>query len=105
MEKAGPDYILYVLNFRYKGGAYQQPRLEAKLNSLGWRKISDLTACYVLKQKEDENIQHDAITRVLQEHVNTDKAENEVRFGISKYIPPNQRPDNYEGIDTLFDEH
>lgn len=95
--------ILYVLNFRYSGGQVKGPALERGLKSLGWRKVADMTSCYVMKKKSNEDINQTGLTQVLKAHVDRSKLGSEVSFGISKYIPPNERPDIYEGIDTLFD--
>ena len=95
--------ILYVLNFRYKGGKLRGPALDKELESLGWNKIADMTSCYVMRKKHDDDICQNDLTKVLKAHVDGTKFGSEVSFGISKYIPPNQRPDHYEGIDTLFD--
>ena len=102
MVQKDPKDILYVLNYRYRGG-HDSAKLKKKLKAIGWNKVTDMTACYVTKKKpdEDEDIQRE-VTRVLQEEVDTSLG-SEVRFGISEYIPPNQRPSNYDGIDTLFD--
>ena len=106
--KRKPENAVYVLNFRYKGGCSDTNKLEKKLNGLGWYKTADLTSCYTKnvtdKTDEDSSLHHDDVERHLREHVPSNKSGAEVRYGISKYIPPNQRPDNYEGIDTLFDE-
>ena len=70
--------------------------------------MAELTTCYAktVASDEDSNLYQSDIEKSLKEHVSTNKAGGKVSYGISKYIciPPNQRPDNYEGIDTLFDE-
>lgn len=97
------DDILYVLNFRYQGGKVRTSTLDRELNALGWTKVVDITSCYVMRKKHDDDIHQNDLAKVLKDHVDKSKHGSEVRFGISKYIPPNQRPDHYEGIDTLFD--
>ena len=62
-----------------------------------------MTSCYVMKKKKGEDIRQNNLSRVLSEHVDHGKHGANVSYGISEYIPPNQRPDGYEGIDTLFD--
>ena len=99
----GSNDILYVLNFRYLGG-HNSSKLEKALNERGWQKIADIQTCYVLKKKLSEDIQLKRIEDVLKDHINTARPGSEVRYGISTYIPPNQRPSDYDGIDTLFDE-
>ena len=109
MQKAVDDVVqktekaVYVLNFRYIGGCKDPPRLERKLNRIGWQKVADLTSVYATKA-DDNDLHQGDVERFLREHVAPNKPGASVRYGISKYIPPNQRPDNYEGIDTLFDE-
>ena len=68
-------------------------------------KVADLTTCYAksIASDKDSNLYQSDIEKFLKEHV-TNKAGARVSYGISKYIPPNQCPDNYEGIDTLFNE-
>ena len=102
--KRKPENGLYVLNYRYKGGCNKPIVLERELNLLGWNKIADLTSCYSKKVTDkDSDLHHNDVERHLREHVSPNEGA-EVRYGICKYIPRNQRPDNYEGIDTLFDE-
>lgn len=99
---------VYVLNFRYVGGHKDPQLLERQLNSLGWKKVADLTTCYTKSiasdHDNDTDLHQSNVEKFLKEHVSTNKAGAKVSFGISKYIPPNQRPDDYEGIDTLFNE-
>ena len=104
--KIDPVVAVYVLNFRYIGGHDNTQGLEKKLSRLGWIKVAQLTTCYAktVASDEDSNLYQSDIEKSLKEHVSTDKAGAKVSYGISKYIPPNQCPDNYEGIDTLFDE-
>ncbi len=98
---------IYVLNYRYRGGGgcKSQKGLEKNLNGLGWKKVADLTTCYAksVTNDGDSDLHQNDIEKFLKEHTPTDPGA-EVSYGISKYIPPNQRPDNYEGIYTLFDE-
>ena len=71
---------------------------------LGWQKIANMTCCYVMRSRKGADIRQNDISRVLSENVNRGRPGSNVSYGISEYIPPNQRPDGYEGIDTLFDE-
>ena len=68
--------------------------------------MAELTTCYAktVASDADSNLYQSDIEKFLKEHVSTKKAGGKVSYGISRYIPPNQRPDNYEGIDTLFNE-
>ena len=69
-------------------------------------KVADLTSCYAksVASDEDNDLHQNDVENFLRQHVTSNKAGAKVSYGISKYIPPNQQPDNYEGIDTLFDE-
>ena len=106
--KRSPENAVYVLNFRYTGTCRDTQGLEKKLNGLGWKKVADLTSCYAKSVANDEesDLHQIDVEKFLRQHVASNKAGAKVSYGISKYIPPNQRPDNYnyEGIDTLFDE-
>ena len=106
-EAKNPGNAVYVLNFRYIGGCRDTQGLEKKLKNVGWIKVADLTACYALKvtNADDINLHQTKVEEYLRDYVSLDKRGAGVHYGISRYIPPNQRPDNYEGIDTLFDEH
>lgn len=79
--------------------------MEKQPNDLEWKKVADLTSCYAKKviDTEDGDVYQNDVEKFLKQHVSSNKPGASVRYGISKYIPPNQRPDNYEGIDTLFD--
>ena len=103
--KRKPENAVYVLNFRYTGGCRDSQGLEKKLNNLGWKKVADLTSCYAKNviDTEDSDLHQNDVEKFLRQHVSSNKSGASVHYGISKYIPPNQRPDNYEGIDTLFD--
>ena len=97
------DEILYVLNFRYGGGQSNPGTLERELKELGWKKIANMTSCYVMRRRKGEDIRQNDLSRVLIKHVDRGRPGANVSYGISEYIPPNQRPDGYEGMDTLFD--
>ena len=75
--------------------------LERKFNTIGWQKVPDLTSCYVLNVTNagDNDVHQSDVEKFLTQYA---VAGANVRYGISKYIPPNQRPDNYTGIDTLL---
>ena len=98
------DEKLYILNFRYVGG-HDSDSLQRELKKLGWKKIANMTTCYVIKKKERADFQLTELSRVLSKHVNSDKPGSNVSYGISEYIPPNQRPDEQEGMGlyTLFE--
>jgi predicted aconitase len=103
--KRNPEKAVYVLNFRYVGGCRDSQGLERQLNKLGWTKVADLTSCYAKSTTDgDSDLYQNDVEIFLRRYISR-KAGARVSYGISKYIPPNQRPDNYEGIDTLFDEH
>ena len=90
------------MQYKYKGTANEPYKLQKKLERLGWNKIKDLTACYVKRIREGEDINQEEIVIVLRQHIQpTDDAD--VSFGISKYVPPNER-DKLVGISNLFVE-
>lgn len=103
MPDAGPNEVLYVLNFRYSGGgggARSYYTLGRKLYRRGWRKVQNMTCLYVLIKRHDEEIDEDVVRTILLEQK---KEGDEVFYGISKYRPPNERGDPVEGIRHLFE--
>ena len=52
---------------------------------------------------EDSDLHQNDVEKFLRKYI-SNKAGARVIYGISKYIPSNQYPDNYEGINTLFYE-
>ena len=93
---------LYILQFRYKGSATDYNSLKRELNKIGWAKINDLIGCYAKRIREDEDIDQEDVIKVLRQHMQP-RHGADVSFGISKYIPPNER-DKLVGISNLFVE-
>ena len=100
-KATGRRTSLYILQFRYKGSATNSKKLQGKLESLGWNKINDLTSCFVKRIREAEDIDQEQIIEVLHQHIQP--TDGDVSFGISKYVPPNER-DKLVGIASMFDE-